>query len=79
MLVGPQLWLGGLSRRMLVLAPMTDCERASRARVVIDPRHTISGTSCRDGFYLAASGDEVEHDGRHGDGSASVPGEHRGQ
>jgi hypothetical protein len=57
-LVGPQLWLGGLSRQMLVLAPIPDCERQGGARVVLDPRHTISGSSCRDGFYLAASGDQ---------------------
>ncbi|GAA4561803.1 hypothetical protein [Planotetraspora kaengkrachanensis] len=57
-LVGPQLWLGGLSRRMLVLAPIPDCERASKARVVLDSRHPISGSVCRGGFYLAASGDE---------------------
>ncbi|WP_371778918.1 hypothetical protein [Streptosporangium subroseum] len=57
-LVGPQLWLGGLSRRMLVLAPIPDCERRGEARVVLDPRHPISGSDCRDGFYLAASGDE---------------------
>ncbi|MFC4013759.1 hypothetical protein ACFOY2_41490 [Nonomuraea purpurea] len=55
-LVGPQLWLGGLSRRMLVLAPVPDCER--RAPVVLDPRHTITGSACRGGFYLAASGDQ---------------------
>ncbi|MEU6719191.1 hypothetical protein ABZ897_47665 [Nonomuraea sp. NPDC046802] len=54
-LVGPQLWLGGLSRRMLVLAPVPDCERP--APVVLDPRHTITGSACRGGFYLAASGD----------------------
>ncbi|MBB5780387.1 hypothetical protein [Nonomuraea jabiensis] len=57
-LVGPQLWLGGLSRRMLVLAPVPACERQRRASVALDPRHTISGTACRAGFYLAASGDE---------------------
>ncbi|MEV6034269.1 hypothetical protein AB0L65_24160 [Nonomuraea sp. NPDC052116] len=61
-LVGPQLWLGGLSRRMLVLAPVgrhdPDCERQGRATVALDPRHTISGSACRAGFYLAASGDE---------------------
>ncbi|MGW6498978.1 hypothetical protein [Nonomuraea angiospora] len=57
-LVGPQLWLGGLSRRMLVLAPVPDCERQGRASVALDPRHTVSGSVCRAGFYLAASGDE---------------------
>ncbi|MEU6787995.1 hypothetical protein ABZ912_53135 [Nonomuraea angiospora] len=57
-LVGPQLWLGGLSRRMLVLAPVPDCERQGRASVALDPRHAISGSACRAGFYLAASGDE---------------------
>ncbi|WP_431907632.1 hypothetical protein [Nonomuraea jabiensis] len=57
-LVGPQLWLGGLSRRMLVLAPVPDCERHGRASVALDPRHAISGSACRAGFYLAASGDE---------------------
>ncbi|MDX3101980.1 hypothetical protein [Nonomuraea angiospora] len=57
-LVGPQLWLGGLSRRMLVLAPVPDCERQGRASVALDPRHTVSGSVCRGGFYLAASGDE---------------------
>ncbi|WP_143043991.1 hypothetical protein [Nonomuraea jiangxiensis] len=56
-LVGPQLWFGGLSRRMLVLAPVPDCARLGRASVVLDPRHTIAGSTCRDGFYLAASGD----------------------
>ncbi|MER6006540.1 hypothetical protein ABT120_48950 [Nonomuraea angiospora] len=57
-LVGPQLWLGGLSRRMLVLAPVPDCERQGPASVALDPRHAISGSACRAGFYLAASGDE---------------------
>ncbi|MFC7648373.1 hypothetical protein ACFQX6_53960 [Streptosporangium lutulentum] len=57
-LVGPQLWLGGLSRQMLVLAPIPDCERQGVARVVLDPRHAISGSGCRDGFYLAASGSQ---------------------
>ncbi|MFI7132301.1 hypothetical protein ACIBQ1_41950 [Nonomuraea sp. NPDC050153] len=61
-LVGPQLWLGGLSRRMLVLAPVgrhdPGCGRLGRASVALDPRHAISGSACRDGFYLAASGDE---------------------
>ncbi|MEV4014961.1 hypothetical protein AB0J35_31120 [Nonomuraea angiospora] len=57
-LVGPQLWFGGLSRRMLVLAPVPDCERQGRASVALDPRHAISGSACRGGFYLAASGDE---------------------
>ncbi|PZG05057.1 hypothetical protein [Nonomuraea aridisoli] len=55
-LVGPQLWLGGLSRRMIVLAPVPECGR--RMSVVLDPRHTIAGSVCRDGFHLAASGDE---------------------
>ncbi|GAA4589334.1 hypothetical protein GCM10023194_43300 [Planotetraspora phitsanulokensis] len=57
-LVGPQLWLGGLSRRMLVLAPIPGCERASKTRVVLDSRHPVAGSVCRGGFYLAASGDE---------------------
>ncbi|MFF4615187.1 hypothetical protein [Nonomuraea jabiensis] len=57
-LVGPQLWFGGLSRRMLVLAPVPGCERRGRASVALDPRHAISGSACRAGFYLAASGDE---------------------
>ncbi|MEV4178703.1 hypothetical protein, partial [Nonomuraea sp. NPDC049709] len=26
---------------------------------VVDPRHTIAGSACRDGFYLAASGDDA--------------------
>ncbi|GII32524.1 hypothetical protein [Planotetraspora mira] len=56
MLVGPQLWLGGLSRQMLVLAPIPDCERPGS--VVLDSRHPISGSTCRDGFYLAAAGDQ---------------------
>ncbi|GII57843.1 hypothetical protein Pth03_62320 [Planotetraspora thailandica] len=58
-LVGPQLWLGGLSRRMLVLAPIPDCDRSGGARVVLDPRHTIAESTCHDGFYLAAAGDEA--------------------
>ncbi|GAA2837233.1 hypothetical protein [Nonomuraea rubra] len=56
-LVGPQLWLGGLSRRMLVVAPVPDCGRLGRAPVVLDARHAIAGGDCRDGYYLAASGD----------------------
>ncbi|MFC6083452.1 hypothetical protein [Sphaerisporangium aureirubrum] len=55
-LVGPQLWLGGLSRRMLVLAPVPGCAR--EVSVVLDARHAISGSTCRDGFHLAVSGDE---------------------
>ncbi|MFI7610592.1 hypothetical protein ACIBP6_05055 [Nonomuraea terrae] len=55
-LVGPQLWFGGLSRRMLVVAPVAGCGR--RGAVVLDPRHAIRGSTCRDGFHLAASGDE---------------------
>ncbi|MFC7582834.1 hypothetical protein ACFQYP_02730 [Nonomuraea antimicrobica] len=58
LLVGPQLWLGGLSRRMLVLVPVPDCGRLGGARVVLDARHAIARSDCRDGFYLAASGDE---------------------
>ena len=26
---------------------------------VVDPRHTIAGSACRAGFYLAASGDDA--------------------
>ncbi|MGP4103058.1 hypothetical protein [Nonomuraea sp. KM90] len=61
-LVGPQLWLGGLSRRMLVIAPDPGCGRPSggpSGTPVVDPRHTIAGSACRDGFYLAASGDDA--------------------
>ncbi|MFC5828012.1 hypothetical protein [Nonomuraea insulae] len=54
-LVGPQLWFGGLSRRMLVLAPVPDCGRPGRA--VLDARHPIGASTCRDGYYLAVSGD----------------------
>ncbi|MEO3810323.1 hypothetical protein ABGB17_15080 [Sphaerisporangium sp. B11E5] len=57
-LVGPQLWLGGLSPRMLVVAPIPGCERPPRTRVVLDTRHPIVASTCRDGFYLAAAGDE---------------------
>ncbi|TYB70084.1 hypothetical protein FXF51_03075 [Nonomuraea sp. PA05] len=56
-LVGPQLWLGGLSRRMLVVAPVPGCGRLGEAPVVLDARHAIAGSACRDGYYLAASGD----------------------
>ncbi|MFG1705344.1 hypothetical protein ACFLIM_19320 [Nonomuraea sp. M3C6] len=48
------LWPGPLG----VLAPIPDCGRQGKAPVVLDPRHTISGSTCRDGFYLAASGDQ---------------------
>jgi hypothetical protein len=57
-LVGPQVWIGGVSRRMVVLAPIPDCTRHGRVPVVIDQRHAISGDACRGGFYLAASGDQ---------------------
>ncbi|GAA4950245.1 hypothetical protein HD597_002532 [Nonomuraea thailandensis] len=56
-LVGPQLWLGGLSRCMLVVAPVPGCARLGGTPVVLDARHAIAGSACRDGYYLAAAGD----------------------
>ncbi|UBU09479.1 hypothetical protein [Nonomuraea gerenzanensis] len=49
--------VGGLSRRMLVVAPVPGCGRLGRTPVVLDARHAIAGSTCRDGFHLAASGD----------------------
>ncbi|WP_214110218.1 hypothetical protein [Acrocarpospora catenulata] len=54
--VGPQLWFGGGTGPLLVLAPSPSCDSVGQAVPLILLRTGAFGTRCRDGFMIAASG-----------------------
>ncbi|GAA3004210.1 hypothetical protein [Streptosporangium longisporum] len=54
---GPQLWFGGARETLLVLAPVPGCDVAAIELSVIEQRQRFSAEACRDGVYVAASGE----------------------
>lgn len=58
-LMGPQLWFGAAPRTLLVLAPAPHCDVGVIQVPVIQQDQRFSAETCRDGVYVAASGERA--------------------
>ncbi|MFF0307802.1 hypothetical protein ACFYSC_10250 [Streptosporangium sp. NPDC004379] len=54
---GPQLWFGGARETLVVMAPMPGCDAGRIRMAMIGERRRFSAETCRDGVYVAASGE----------------------
>jgi hypothetical protein len=55
--VGPQLWFGGAREALMVLAPVPGCDVGAIELPVIEQRRRSTGETCKDGVYVAISGE----------------------